>query len=115
MNTKRNGIILGLTIFVFILFLSIKFNFFNIFLGIIITFISYFIYPFIKFKIICIDNDYSNLQIKRTLVLNSIFVAITYVTLTVLLFSNKNYKLEFNFMPAAFYYVINKLIFFHRD
>lgn len=76
----------------------------NIIIGILITAISYLIYPFLKFKIICKKKYYSLERIRCELIMNSIVICIVYLILQQVLTGNISIV---NFTPALVYYYIN--------
>lgn len=84
----------------------------QIFLGILITAISYLIYPFLKFKIICKQKYYSLERIHCELIINSIVICIAYLILQQFLTGTISVV---NFTPALVYYYINVILHKNRN
>lgn len=83
-----------------------KYNFTNIILGALITCLIYLIYPWIKFTLIA-RKKYSNKEISKTLLINSIVICILDNIIGIQFI--ENYTI--NIAPAFFYYFINTIIF----
>lgn len=82
------------------------------FLGILITAISYLIYPFFKFKIICKKKYYSTERIRCELIINSVVICIAYLILQQVLTGTISVV---NFTPALVYYYINVSLHKNRN
>ena len=82
------------------------------FLGILITAISYLIYPFFKFKIICKKKYYSIERIRCELIINSVVICIAYLILQQVLTGTISVV---NFTPALVYYYINVSLHKNRN
>lgn len=84
----------------------------QIFSGILITAISYLIYPFFRFKIFFKNKHFTKKRIKIELILNSIFVCTIYLILQYILYGN---SLKVNFSPALLYYLINVALYKNKN
>lgn len=74
----------------------------NIILGLFITLISYMFFPFFKFYR---KYNYSEKEIKKFNLINSIIVFLTFFVIVFLLYEESE-----NIVPAFFYYFINNYI-----
>lgn len=81
-------------------------------INLLITIATFMSYPFLKFKIIKKDIEYTNSEKKKTIILNSIIVAILFIIVGSILYGD-NYQP--NFLPAVLYYFINMAIYIKKE
>ena len=84
----------------------------EILIDLLITAFGYMIYPLAKYKIIDKNVKHDNKSIKKTLIINSITVAIVFLIIKYNMYGD---ALKINFMPAIIYYCINLGIYSEKE
>lgn len=83
----------------------------EIMVDLMITVFAYMVYPLVKYKVIEKNKEYDNKAINKTLILNSVIVAIIFLIIQYNMYGD---NAKISFAPAFLYYCINSAIYLKK-